>query len=64
MLALLFFVVVVFSSLEYSLKQKLPFFPMLMSMLAFFIPLTVYYTFDAAYNIPASIFSVMALPPK
>jgi len=63
MLALLFFVIVVFSSLEYFLQNKdFLFFPMLMSMLAFFIPLSVYYTFDAAYNIPESKFPAWQYP--
>jgi len=63
MFALLFFVIVVFSSLEYFLKTKaFLFFPMLMSMLAFFIPITFYYTFEAAYNIPASRFPSWQYP--
>ena len=63
MLALVFFIIVVFSSLQYFLKNKnFLFFPMLMSMLAFFIPLAVYYTFEAAYNIPASIFPLWQYP--
>lgn len=61
--ALLFFIIVVFSSLQYFLKDKtFLFFPMLMSMLAFFIPVTVYYTFEAALNIPKSDFPKWQYP--
>lgn len=61
--ALLFFIIVVFSSLQYFLKDKsFLFFPMLMSMLAFFIPVTVYYTFEAAYNIPPGQFPLWQYP--
>ena len=57
MLALLFFIVVVFASLERFLGDKrFLFLPMLTSMLGFFTPLLIYYTFETAYNIPASIF--------
>ncbi|CAN5899028.1 hypothetical protein BH11BAC4_BH11BAC4_14840 [soil metagenome] len=63
MLALLFFVIVVFSSLEYFLRNRdFLYFPMLMSMLAFFIPVSVIATFEAAYNIPASNFPVWQYP--
>ena len=63
MLALLFFIVVVFLSLQYFLGNKnFLFLPMLMSMLAFFIPLVVYYCFEAAYNIPESRFPVWQYP--
>jgi hypothetical protein len=62
-LALLFFIIVVFSSLQYFLQNKnFLFFPMLMSMLAFFIPVSVYYTFEAAYNIPQRIYPVWQYP--
>lgn len=63
MLGLLFFVIVFFSSLMYFLKDKnFLFFPMAMSMLAFFIPLSVYHTFNAAFNIPESRFPVWEYP--
>ena len=63
MLALIFFIIVVFSSLQYFLKNKnFLFFPMLMSMLAFFIPLSVFYTFESAFNIPASRFPLWQYP--
>ena len=62
-LALIFFTVAVFSSLQYFLKDRgFLFYPMLMSLLAFFIPLTVLHTFEAAYNIPATEFSVWQYP--
>jgi len=63
MLAFLFFIIVVFSSLQYFLKNKdFLFLPMLMSMLAFFIPLAVYYTFEAAYKIPAGRYPYWQYP--
>ncbi|MBK7433752.1 MAG: hypothetical protein IPI66_07510 [Chitinophagaceae bacterium] len=53
MLALVFFIIIVFLSLVFFLKNKeFLFFPMLTSMITFFIPLSVYYCFDAAYRIP------------
>lgn len=61
--ALLFFIIVVFSSLQYFLKDtQFLFFPMLMSMLAFFIPVMVLYTFESAYHIPESIFPLWQYP--
>ncbi|SFP95106.1 TssN family type VI secretion system protein [Parafilimonas terrae] len=63
-LSVIFFVVVIFSSLQYFLsneKQYL-FYPMLLSCLAFFIPMLVYHTFNAAYSIPAARFITWAYP--
>ena len=63
MLAIVFFIVVVFSSMMYFLQNKnFLFFPMAMSMLAFFIPLSVYHSFEAAYTIPESNFPVWQYP--
>lgn len=62
-LSLIFFTIVIFSSLQYFLKDKsFLFYPMLLSMIAFFIPLSVLKTFEAAYNIPAAEFSVWQYP--
>ena len=63
-LALLFFTVVIFSSLQYFITKEKDFlyFPMLMSMLAFFIPLAILQTFNAAYNIPAAQFELWQYP--
>lgn len=63
MLALLFFIIVVFSSLEYFLENKeFLYFPTLMSMLAFFIPLAVQHAFEAAYNIPDTDYPTWQYP--
>ena len=63
-LALLFFTIVIFSSLQYFITKdkSFLFYPMLMSMLAFFIPLATLHTFNAAYNIPAAEFEVWQYP--
>lgn len=51
--AILFLCVAAFSSLQYFLKDKnFMFFPMLLCMLFYFIPLLLLHTFDAAYEIP------------
>lgn len=64
-LSLIMFTVVVFSSLQYFLKDKdFMFFPMLMSMLSFFIPIVLLYTFEAAYKIPLPVFATWQYPIK
>jgi Type VI secretion system, TssN len=63
-LSIIFFAVVIFSSLQYFLsadKQYL-FYPMLFSCIAFFIPVLVLHTFDAAFNIPAAAFTTWVYP--
>jgi hypothetical protein len=63
-ISIIFFVIVIFSSLQYFLskdKQYL-FYPMLFSSLAFFIPMLVYQTFNAAYNIPLASFTTWSYP--
>lgn len=63
MLSLLFIIIVFFSALQYFLKDKnFLFFPTLMCMLAFFIPLSIFYTFEAAYNIPKTEFPAWQYP--
>lgn len=63
MLSILFFVIVVFSCLEYFFKNaKFLFLPTMLSMFAYFIPLAIYYTFDAAYKIPSPLFPVWEYP--
>jgi len=63
MLSLILFTVVVFSSLQYFLRDKdFMFFPLLMSMLAFFIPIVLLYTFEAAYKIPPPEFATWYYP--
>ena len=62
-LSLLFFVVVVFSSLQYFLKDKsFQFYPLLLSALLFFIPLLLVQTFHAAYSIPKAYFDTWHYP--
>jgi hypothetical protein len=63
-LSIIFFTIVVFSSLQYFLKDDKAFlyYPMLMSMLAFFIPFLIGQTFDAAYKIPSATFKTWAYP--
>lgn len=64
-LSLIMFTVVVFSSLQYFLRDKdFMFFPMLMSMLSFFIPIVLLYTFEAAYKIPLPVFATWHYPVK
>lgn len=63
-LALLFFTIVVFSSLQYFINngKSFLFYPMLMSMLAFFVPLAILHTFNAAYTIPSAEFPLWQYP--
>lgn len=61
--SLIFFTIVIFSTLQYFLKDKnFLFFPMLMSMLLFFLPVMVLKTFEAAYNIPAAKYHTWVYP--
>jgi len=62
--ALLFFCVVVFSALIYFVigNKSYPFYPMLTSMLAFFVPVSLFYTFQAAYRIPNPVFASWIYP--
>ncbi len=61
--SVVFFTIVIFSSLLYFLKDKsFLFFPTLMSGLTFFVPMLLMYTFRAAYNIPAATFSTWKYP--
>lgn len=63
-LALIFFSVVAFSALIYFVMENksFPFYPMLTSMLAFFVPVSLFYTFEAAYNIPDPVFASWIYP--
>jgi len=62
-LSIIFFTVVVFSSLQYFLQNKsFLFYPMLMSTISFFIPFLVINTFDAAYGIPPAAFKTWQYP--
>lgn len=62
--SVIFFVIVIFSSLQYFLsgdKQYL-FYPVLFSLLSFFIPVLIVHTFNAAYNIPTASFITWSYP--
>ncbi len=63
-ISVVFFTIVVFSSLQYFLKEKKDFlfYPMMMSTLAFFIPVLVFQTFQAAYDIPPPVYSTWVYP--
>ena len=63
-LGLIFFMIVLFSVLQYFLgdNKSFLFYPMLLSALAFFIPMTFLYAFNAAVNIPAPLFKTWQYP--
>ena len=61
--SMIFITIVIFSSLQYFLKDKsFLFYPMLTSMLAFFIPMLFYKTFEAAAAIPPANFPTWHYP--
>jgi len=63
-ISVIFFVVIIFSSLQYFLsndKQYL-FYPMLLSGLAFFVPILIFQTFNTAFNIPPAVFTTWSYP--
>lgn len=62
-LSVILFTIVIFSSLQYFLKDPdFLFYPMLTSIIAFFIPVLVLNTFEAAYRIPEPVFSTWEYP--
>lgn len=62
-LSLIMFTVVVFSALKiYFNGRDFLFFPVLMSSLLFLVPLLVYHSFQAAYDIPAASFPTWQYP--
>jgi hypothetical protein len=63
-LSVVLFTIVVFSSLQYFLKENKDFlfYPMMMSTLAFFIPVLVLQTFQAAYDIPEPVYTTWTYP--
>lgn len=63
-LSIIFFSIVVFSALQYFMADEINFlfYPMLMSMLTFFIPFLLLQTFDAAYSIPSAVFKTWKYP--
>ena len=62
--SVIFFVIVIFSSLHYFLSgdKEYLFYPMLFSMLSFFIPILVLHTFNAAFDIPQATFITWSYP--
>jgi len=62
-LSVVLFTIVVFSLLQYFLQNRdFLFYPMMMSSLAFFIPLLFMQTFRAAYDIPPPVYTTWAYP--
>jgi hypothetical protein len=64
-ISIVLFTIVVFSSLQYFLKDKgkdFLFFPMMMSTFAFFVPVLVTHTFNTAYSIPAPLYNNWRYP--
>lgn len=62
-MSLILFTIVVFSTLQYFLRDKnFMFFPMLISTLWFFVPIVFLYTFEAAYKIPLPQFATWYYP--
>ena len=62
-IALVMFTVLIFSALQYFVEDKnFLFFPMMMCVLSFFIPLLFVHTFDAAAAIPKPVLSSWEYP--
>jgi hypothetical protein len=63
-LSVVFFTIVVFSSLQYFWKKDsyFLFYPVLLSSLLFFVPMLVFHSFQAAYEIPATTYPVWSYP--
>ena len=63
-ISIMLFTIVVFSTLQYfvSRDKDFIFYPMMMSTLAFFIPILFVHTFEAAYNIPPAEFVTWEYP--
>ena len=62
-LSFILFTIVVFSALKFFFKEKdFLFFPIVMSSLLFLVPLLVFHSFQAAYDIPAASFPTWQYP--
>lgn len=62
-LSLVLLTLVIFSTLQYFLKDKnFLFYPMLLSTLCFFIPVLFVHTFEAAFKIPLPVFTTWHYP--
>lgn len=61
--SILFLCVTIFSALQYFIKKSdFLFFPVLLSLLFFLIPVLVLYTFNAAYEIPKPVYDAWQYP--
>jgi hypothetical protein len=66
-MSVVLFTIAVFSSLQYFLTddgKSFLFYPMMMSTLAFFVPVLVSHTFDAAFDIPPPVYPTWVYPDK
>jgi hypothetical protein len=62
-LSLVFFTVVVFSALQYFFRDKFfLFYPLLLSGFMFFVPLLLLKSFEAAYDIPGTVYQTWEYP--
>lgn len=62
-LSIVLFSVAAFAALQYFLKDKsFMFYPMLCSLLFFFVPLLIYHTFQSAYDIPRPEYATWEYP--
>jgi len=62
-LSIIAFSVAAFAALQYFLKDKsFLFYPLLMSLLFFFVPMLVYHTFKAAYQIAQPVYTTWQYP--
>ncbi len=64
-LSIVAFSVAAFAALQYFLRDKdFLFYPLLMSLLFFFVPLLVYHTFKSVYAIPLPVYTVWNYPEQ
>lgn len=66
-MSVVLFAILIFSSLQYFLTDEgksFLFYPMMMSTFAFFIPVLVWQTFEAAFNIPPPQYPTWLYPEK
>lgn len=62
-LSIVAFSVAAFAALQYFLRDKnFLYYPLLMSLLFFFVPLLVYHTFKAVYSIPLPVYTTWNYP--
>lgn len=62
-LSIILFTIIVFSALQYFFKDRnFLFYPIVVSTILFFVPLLVFHSFQAAYNIPAARFPTWQYP--